>query len=199
MVKEEMSLVVQGPRVARTALLQHSSSPGCSPRGRATQVKLWFDPTKDFHTYSILWNQQHILIPIRDFRNNETRGVAYPKNQTMRIYSSLWNADDWDTQGSLVKTEWSKNPFVASYRNVANACVTTGAPSAALLTNPCLRLSEQCLVEPGAECHQPKVVEVGAEEPHDLQLLHGHETLPTGRSPGMQGRLGIAEQDKKFL
>ncbi|CAO2816244.1 unnamed protein product [Amaranthus hypochondriacus] len=42
----------------------------------------------------------------------------------MRIYSSLWNADDWATQGGRVKTDWSKAPFTAAYRNFnANACV----------------------------------------------------------------------------
>ncbi|CAA6671118.1 unnamed protein product [Spirodela intermedia] len=86
---------------------------------REQQFKLWFDPTKDFHTYSILWNPQHIIFsvdgtPIRDFRNNEAKGVPFPKNQPMRIYSSLWNADDWATRA----------PFIASYSNFnADACV----------------------------------------------------------------------------
>ncbi|CAA6672180.1 unnamed protein product [Spirodela intermedia] len=35
----------------------------------------------------------------------------------MRLYSSLWNADDWATRGGLVKTDWSKAPFVSTYRN----------------------------------------------------------------------------------
>lgn len=34
----------------------------------------------------------------------------------MKIYSSLWNADDWATRGGLEKTDWAKAPFVASYR-----------------------------------------------------------------------------------
>jgi xyloglucan:xyloglucosyl transferase len=56
-------------------------------------------------------------IPIRIFKNAESIGIPFPKNQPMRIYSSLWNADDWATRGGLVKTDWSKAPFRAYYRN----------------------------------------------------------------------------------
>ncbi|XP_047956340.1 xyloglucan endotransglucosylase protein 1-like [Salvia hispanica] len=89
---------------------------------REQQFHLWFDPTKNFHTYSIIWNIQHIVFlvdntPIRVFKNSESKGVPYPKNQPMRIYSSLWNADDWATRGGLVKTDWSRAPFTAYYRN----------------------------------------------------------------------------------
>ena len=52
--------------------------------------------------------------PIREFKNAESVGVPYPKNQPMRIYSSLWNADDWATRGGLVKTDWTQAPFTAS-------------------------------------------------------------------------------------
>ncbi|KAJ1698255.1 hypothetical protein LUZ63_006767 [Rhynchospora breviuscula] len=102
---------------------------------REMQFKLWFDPTKDFHTYSILWNPRHVIfmvdnVPIRDYKNLEAKGISFPKNQPMRIYSSLWNADDWATQGGLIKTDWSKAPFTASYRNfIANACVWSSGSS----------------------------------------------------------------------
>ncbi|KAL4369452.1 hypothetical protein GQ457_05G017460 [Hibiscus cannabinus] len=99
------------------------------------QFYLWFDPTADFHTYSILWNPQRIIFsvdgtPIREFKNMESIGVPFPKNQAMGIYSSLWNADDWATRGGLVKTDWSHAPFTASYRNFnANACVWSNGAS----------------------------------------------------------------------
>ncbi|KAL3628293.1 Xyloglucan endotransglucosylase protein 7 [Castilleja foliolosa] len=100
---------------------------------REQQFFLWFDPTLDFHTYSILWNPKCIPIfprfyvdnvPIREFKNAEKLGVPYPKDQPMRIYSSLWNADDWATQGGRVKTDWSLAPFTASYTNFsADGCI----------------------------------------------------------------------------
>ncbi|CAH2042895.1 unnamed protein product [Thlaspi arvense] len=62
-------------------------------------------------------------VPIRVFKNQEDLGVPYPKTQPMGMYSSLWNADDWATQGGLVKTDWSKAPFTAYYKNFkADAC-----------------------------------------------------------------------------
>ncbi|CAL1385362.1 unnamed protein product [Linum trigynum] len=108
---------------------------------REQQFHLWFDPTADFHTYSILWNPQRIIFsvdgtPIREFKNMESNGIPFPKNQPMRIYSSLWNADDWATRGGLVKTDWSNAPFTASYRGFnANACVWTNGKSSCSATS----------------------------------------------------------------
>ncbi|KAL6225442.1 hypothetical protein ACLB2K_004292 [Fragaria x ananassa] len=103
---------------------------------REQQFYLWFDPTADFHTYSILWNPQRIVFsvdgtPIREFKNQESNGVPFLKSQAMRIHSSLWNADDWATRGGLVKSDWSAAPFTASYRNFnAEACIwSSGASS----------------------------------------------------------------------
>ncbi|XP_008223719.1 PREDICTED: xyloglucan endotransglucosylase/hydrolase protein 22-like [Prunus mume] len=111
---------------------------------REQQFYLWFDPTADFHTYSILWNSQRIVFsvdgtPIREFKNLESIGVPFPKNQPMRLYSSLWNADDWATRGGLlVKTDWTKAPFVAFYRNfnAINACVWSSGASSCTSKSP---------------------------------------------------------------
>ncbi|XVF34241.1 hypothetical protein REPUB_Repub18cG0042600 [Reevesia pubescens] len=72
----------------------------CQGKGnREQQFYLWFDSTADFHTYSILWNPQRIVfyvdgIPIRELKNLEFLGVPFPKKLKMRLYSTLWNAED---------------------------------------------------------------------------------------------------------
>ncbi|CAO2813291.1 unnamed protein product [Amaranthus hypochondriacus] len=89
---------------------------------REQRHSLWYDPTKDFHTYSLHWTPHHVVFsvdetPIREHTNLEHRGIAFPKDQAMGVYSSIWNADDWATQGGRVKTDWSHSPFIATYRD----------------------------------------------------------------------------------
>ncbi|CAN1228399.1 Xyloglucan endotransglucosylase/hydrolase 2 [Linum grandiflorum] len=86
------------------------------------QFFLWFDPTRNFHTYSIIWKPQHIIFlvdhtPIRVFRNLRKYGVPYPRKQPMKLYCSIWDADNWATRGGLVKTDWSMAPFSSDFRN----------------------------------------------------------------------------------
>ncbi|XP_043695871.1 xyloglucan endotransglucosylase/hydrolase protein 9-like [Telopea speciosissima] len=96
---------------------------------REQRHTLWFDPTIDFHTYTLLWNHYYIMflvdgVPLRVFANKEeATSVLYPKNQAMGIYGSLWNADDWATQGGMVKTNWSYSPFVSTFQSFkVDAC-----------------------------------------------------------------------------
>ena len=65
--------------------------------------------------------------PIRELKNHADKGVPYPSSQRMRLYGSLWNAEDWATQGGRVKTDWSLAPFVAQYRNFT-ATASTSSP-----------------------------------------------------------------------
>ncbi|XP_015059620.1 xyloglucan endotransglucosylase/hydrolase 2-like [Solanum pennellii] len=100
------------------------------------QFHLWFDPTAAFHTYTIVWNPHRIVFlvdnsPIRVFNNHESMGIPFPKSQAMKVYCSLWNADEWATQGGRVKTDWALAPFTAYYRNInIDGCaVSSGASS----------------------------------------------------------------------
>ncbi|KAL8521709.1 hypothetical protein ACS0TY_012012 [Phlomoides rotata] len=82
---------------------------------REQSFNLWFDPSKDFHTYEILWNSHQIQfridnIPIRVFKNWSARGIQYP-SKPMHIESSIWDAN-W---AGVV--DWSKGPFIAQYKD----------------------------------------------------------------------------------
>ncbi|GLJ21339.1 hypothetical protein SUGI_0392430 [Cryptomeria japonica] len=35
-------------------------------------------------------------------------GLRYPLNEPIKMYSSLWNGDNWATQEEKEKTDWSK-------------------------------------------------------------------------------------------
>ncbi|KAL8254233.1 hypothetical protein R6Q59_032454 [Mikania micrantha] len=117
---DEIDFEFLGNRTGQPYILQTNVFTG-GKGDREQRIYLWFDPTKDFHTYAVLWNMYQIVfyvddVPIRVFKNSKDLGVRFPFNQPMKIYSSLWNADDWATRGGLEKTDWSKAPFVAAYK-----------------------------------------------------------------------------------
>ena len=97
--------------------------------GREVQFYLWFDPTEDYHTYSIDWNSDRIIIlvdeiPIRVMLNRQRIGVPFPTKRPMRVYTTLWNGDSWATRWGEVKIDLSNAPFVAGFKNFnANACI----------------------------------------------------------------------------
>ncbi|XP_057721131.1 probable xyloglucan endotransglucosylase/hydrolase protein B [Arachis stenosperma] len=117
---DEIDFEFLGNRTGQPYILQTNVFTG-GKGDREQRIYLWFDPTKEYHRYSVLWNLYQIVffvdnIPIRVFKNNKRMGVKFPFNQPMKIYNSLWNADDWATRGGLEKTDWSKAPFIASYK-----------------------------------------------------------------------------------
>ncbi|XP_057801030.1 probable xyloglucan endotransglucosylase/hydrolase protein 26 [Salvia miltiorrhiza] len=106
--------------------------------GREVQFYPWFDPSKDYHNYTIHWTPSHVVwlvdkIPIRVYKNYLEDGIPYPDlQQPMRAYSSIWNADSWATRGGLDRINWSKAPFIAKLRKFrARACRFQGTTSVA--------------------------------------------------------------------
>ncbi|RWW85371.1 hypothetical protein BHE74_00005941 [Ensete ventricosum] len=96
---------------------------------REQRVNLWFDPAADYHTFSV------DDVPIRVYKNNEGRGIPYPKLQPMGVYSTLWEGDDWATRGGLEKIDWSKAPFYADYKDFdIEGCAVPGPANCA--SNP---------------------------------------------------------------
>ncbi|XP_059067880.1 probable xyloglucan endotransglucosylase/hydrolase [Cryptomeria japonica] len=97
--------------------------------GTEQRFYLWFDPTADYNTYTVIWNPFQILllvdgIPARVFGNFEGAGVPYPNEKPMRMFSILYNGDQWATQGGRVKIDFSHAPFVASFSNLTlEGCV----------------------------------------------------------------------------
>ncbi|KAE9611175.1 putative xyloglucan:xyloglucosyl transferase [Lupinus albus] len=93
--------------------------------GREQRLRLWFDPTKDFHKYAILWNQFQIVLfvddkPIRVHKKNNRFGVRYP-TMPMFLEGTIWNGDNWAS--GKRKIDWSKAPFQLQYQGFQiNGC-----------------------------------------------------------------------------
>jgi xyloglucan:xyloglucosyl transferase len=53
--------------------------------------------------------------------------VAYPKSKPMSLYASLWNGDQWATEGGRVKLDWADAPFVVAFTEFSSldGCVVT--------------------------------------------------------------------------
>ncbi|KAG6402949.1 hypothetical protein SASPL_135164 [Salvia splendens] len=87
--------------------------------GREIKFHLWFDPTKDFHNYAILWNPSQIIfyvddVPIRRYprKSDET----FPL-RPMWLYGSIWDASSWATDNGRYKADYTYQPFIAKYNN----------------------------------------------------------------------------------
>ncbi|KAL3714809.1 hypothetical protein ACJRO7_006675 [Eucalyptus globulus] len=146
---------------------------------REQRLGLWFDPTTDFHSYSVLWNQRQVVFlvdetPIRVHTNLEHRGIPYPKDQPMGVYSSIWNADDWATQGGRIKTDWTHAPFVTSYRNFEiDACECPATMAAADNAKRCSSAGR----ERRYWWDEPTVSELSLHQNHQLKWVQAHHMI----------------------
>ncbi|KAK1369012.1 Xyloglucan endotransglucosylase/hydrolase [Heracleum sosnowskyi] len=95
---------------------------GSTSRGREERYTLWFDPSREFHRYSILWTSDKILfyiddVPIREIIHNEAMGGDYP-SKPMSLYATIWDASDWATSGGKYKVNYKYAPFVAEFTDL---------------------------------------------------------------------------------
>ncbi|XP_010449431.1 PREDICTED: probable xyloglucan endotransglucosylase/hydrolase protein 29 [Camelina sativa] len=96
---------------------------GSTNRGREERYRLWFDPSKEFHRYSILWTPTKIIfwvddVPIREiFRKEEMEG-DYPQ-KPMSLYATIWDASSWATSGGKFGVDYTFAPFVSEFKDIA--------------------------------------------------------------------------------
>ncbi|XP_028754645.1 probable xyloglucan endotransglucosylase/hydrolase protein 30 [Neltuma alba] len=96
---------------------------GSTHRGREERYRLWFDPTKQFHRYSILWSPTNIIfyideVPIREVVRSEEMGKEYP-SKPMSLYATIWDASSWATSGGKYKVNYKYAPFVVEFKDLA--------------------------------------------------------------------------------
>ncbi|KAL7111160.1 hypothetical protein ACP275_05G070400 [Erythranthe tilingii] len=113
---------------------------GSVSRGREERYRMWFDPSKDSHRYSILWTPTNIIfyvdeIPIREVIRNAAMRGDYP-SKPMSVYATIWDASSWATSGGKKKVDYRYQPFVAEFRDlVLEGCVVD--PADQLLSSNC--------------------------------------------------------------
>ncbi|XP_050237327.1 probable xyloglucan endotransglucosylase/hydrolase protein 27 [Mercurialis annua] len=100
---------------------------GSMNRGREERFSLGFDPTQDFHTYSILWVSNSIIfyiddIPIRETRRVDAMGGDFP-SKPMSLYATIWDGSAWATGGGKYKIDYKYAPYIAKYKDfVLHGC-----------------------------------------------------------------------------
>lgn len=98
--------------------------------GREMKFHLWFDPTKAFHHYAILWSPREIIflvddIPIRRYPRKSD--ATFPE-RPMWLYGSIWDASSWATENGKYKADYKYQPFVGTFTNFKATGCTAYAP-----------------------------------------------------------------------
>ncbi|XP_071722832.1 probable xyloglucan endotransglucosylase/hydrolase protein 30 [Rutidosis leptorrhynchoides] len=100
---------------------------GSVTKGREERYRLWFDPSEDFHYYTILWSKKWTVfyvdnIPIREIPRIEAMGGEYP-SKPMSLYGTIWDGSSWATDGGKSKVNYEDSPFKVTYSDfVLDGC-----------------------------------------------------------------------------
>ncbi|CAL5088446.1 unnamed protein product [Urochloa decumbens] len=95
---------------------------GSTHAGREERYDLPFDPTDDFHHYSILWTSRRIVFyvdetPIREVVRTASMGAAFP-SKPMSLYATIWDGSSWATLGGRYRANYKYAPFVAEFADL---------------------------------------------------------------------------------
>ncbi|GJT86494.1 probable xyloglucan endotransglucosylase/hydrolase protein 28 [Tanacetum coccineum] len=100
---------------------------GSYNKGREERYSLPFDPSQNFHNYSILWDTNRIIFFVDQYPIRETVvsvGGDFP-SKPMYVYATIWDGSDWATHKGAYKINLQRGPFVASYYFIFNVCRAT--------------------------------------------------------------------------
>lgn len=95
---------------------------GSTNVGREERYGLWFDPSEDFHQYSILWTDNQIIfyvdnVPIREIKRTEAMGGDFP-SKPMSLYATIWDGSNWATNGGKYKVNYKYAPYVTEFSDL---------------------------------------------------------------------------------
>ncbi|GLT96841.1 hypothetical protein SLE2022_144360 [Rubroshorea leprosula] len=95
---------------------------GSTSVGREERYNLWFDPSDDFHQYSILWTDSQIIfyvdnVPIREVKRTPSMGGDFP-SKPMSLYATIWDGSDWATNGGKYRVNYKYAPYVAEFSDL---------------------------------------------------------------------------------
>ncbi|KAK9051521.1 hypothetical protein SSX86_028148 [Deinandra increscens subsp. villosa] len=119
---------------------------GSTSRGREERYTLWFDPSKAYHRYTILWTSSKIIfsidnIPIREILRTTEMGADFP-SKPMALYATIWDASNWATNGGKYKVNYKYAPFVTEMTDlVLHGCISN--PIEQLSTSDCTETNKQ--------------------------------------------------------
>ncbi|XP_024393161.2 probable xyloglucan endotransglucosylase/hydrolase protein 33 [Physcomitrium patens] len=117
---DEIDMEFLGVRPGQPYVIQTNIyADGNTETGREERFHLWFDPTVDFHNYSILWTYHHIVffvddIPIRRYVYQPELGIPYPA-KPMSAFATIWDGSTWATEGGQFHVNYTEGPFDATF------------------------------------------------------------------------------------
>ncbi|XP_043722231.1 probable xyloglucan endotransglucosylase/hydrolase protein 28 [Telopea speciosissima] len=95
---------------------------GSTNIGREERYGFRFDPSEDFHQYSILWTENLIIfyvddVPIREIKRTESMGGDFP-SKPMSLYATIWDGSTWATNGGKFKVNYKYAPYIAEFSDL---------------------------------------------------------------------------------